>query len=97
MFISLRSASRPRYRREPIVPTGTCKIAAAFVAHAFETDQKNDLALILRSCPSARSNSGSWRDAVGSVVATRLCEQVSRLTVVLSRIARLIWPTFDCA
>jgi len=49
------------------------------------------------SYPSARSNSRSRRDAVGSVVATRLCEQVSSLTVVLSRIARLIWLTFDCA
>jgi hypothetical protein len=47
--ISLRSDSRPRDRRDGMVPIGTSRIvAASSVAHPFESNQENYLALLFR-------------------------------------------------
>ncbi len=45
--ISMRSAVRPRDKRDRIVPIGTSSIVAASSYNAFETDQENYLALLL--------------------------------------------------
>ena len=93
--ISRRSASRPRDRRDRTVPTGTLEdLRRGFVGHSFKADEQDDFTLLRGRRASARSSSRSWRDAVGSVVATSEDDICSMSTVAPSRIARRTMLTY---